>query len=142
MSSRSVSPWLWLLLGAFCFRVLAQLLQWQVGLSFLPPFDAWQSGTLPYWALLTSQLLIVVFLTWIAWAFSVGTVTPSSRSALLWLVPGSLYLAVMVTRLALGLTLLEGHPWFDRPLPSTFHIVLATFMIVAGLYHYVNTRTA
>ena len=35
-----------------------------------------------------------------------------------------------------------GHYWFDRPLPSAFHIVLATFMIVAGLYHYLNSREA
>lgn len=122
--------------------MIAQLLQRRLGLSFLPPFEAWQSGALPYWALLTAQILIVVFLTRVAWSFSAGTVTPSSRSARLWLVPGSVYLAVMVTRFVLGQTLLDGHTWFDRPLPSAFHIVLATFMIVAGLYHYANTRTA
>ena len=142
MSSRSVSLWLWLLLAAFVFRVAAQLLQWQIGLSFLPPFEAWQSGALPYGALLAAQVLIVLFLTRVAWSFSVGTVTASSRSARLWLIPGGLYLAVMVTRLVLGQTLLAGHAWFDRPLPSTFHIVLASFMIVAGLYHYLNTRAA
>ena len=142
MSSRRVSLWLWLLLVAFVLRVLAQLLQWQVGVSFLPPFEAWQSGVLPYWALLTAQFLLVLLLARIAWRFSVGSVMPSARSARLWLVPGSIYLATMLIRLTLGLTVLAGHDWFDRPLPSAFHIVLAMFMIVAGLYHYLNTRQA
>lgn len=142
MASRSVSLWLWLLLAAFVLRVLAQLLQWQIGLSFLPAFEAWQSGVLPYWGLLMAQLVIVLFLARVAWSFSAGTVTPSARSARLWFILGSVYLAVTVTRLGLGLTLLEGHAWFDRPLPSMFHIVLATFMIVAGLYHRANTRNA
>ena len=142
LSAGRVSILLWLLLGAFVLRVLAQILQWQIGLAFLPPFDAWQSGALPYPVLLAAQWLIVLLLARTAWRYSRGAVSASPRAARLWLIPGSIYLLAMLTRLILGLTLLDGHAWFDRPLPSTFHLVLASFMLADGGYHLANRRAA
>ena len=40
-------------------RVAAQLIQAVTEVSWLPAFSAWQSGALPYPALLVSQLLII-----------------------------------------------------------------------------------
>lgn len=40
----------------------------------------------------------------------------------------------MVLRLAAGLTVLDGHAWFDAPLPSVFHLGLATFVLVAAYF--------
>ena len=30
------------------------------------------------------------------------------------------------------MTLLSGHAWFDKPLPSIFHLVLASYLLVVG----------
>ena len=135
MSSRIFAIWLWSLLGLFCARVLAQIVQFGFDVPFLPPFDAWQSGVLPYPLLVAAQVLIAVFMAWIAAGVLSGRVVPSRARAVYWLAPGCLYLAVMIVRLALGLTLLDGHGWFDRPLPTGFHIVLASFLLVVGAYH-------
>jgi hypothetical protein len=44
----------------FIFRVIAQLLQKFFDLPFLPAFDAWQSGALPYSWLVVAQIIIIV----------------------------------------------------------------------------------
>ena len=41
----------------------------------------------------------------------------------------------MVVRLMLGLTVLSSHYWFANHLPTFFHLVLASFMLVAGAFH-------
>ena len=46
------------------------------------------------------------------------------------------YVAVMAVRLMLGLTVADGHGWFDAPLPSVFHLVLASFLIVWVRYEW------
>ena len=38
----------------------------------------------------------------------------------------------MGLRLLLGRTTLAGHPWWDAPLSSAFHLVLAAFLGVLG----------
>ncbi len=48
---------------------------------------------------------------------------------------GGLYLVVMIARLVLGLTAMAGDPWFDRPLPTVFHLLLACFLIAVGMFH-------
>ena len=52
-----------IILGAltlvFLGRVLAQLMQCVYPIDYLPPFDAWQSGTLSYGWLLCSQISIL-----------------------------------------------------------------------------------
>ena len=52
---------------------------------------------------------------------------------------GALYFSVMMVRLALGTTLLSGHGWFDRPLPTVVHLALAGFLLVYGHYHVRET---
>jgi hypothetical protein len=135
VSARRFAYSLGLLLGLFCLRVLAQLVQWRFDIGFLPPFEAWQSGVLPYWLLVCAQVLIVLVLGRIVLRVASGTMAPSPQKSLYWTVPGCVYLAVMLVRLALGTTWLNGHSWFDKPLPTVFHIVLASFLLVVGAYH-------
>ena len=35
----------------------------------------------------------------------------------------------------LGMTAMQGDPWFDRPLPTVFHLRLASFLIAVGMFH-------
>lgn len=118
----------------FLGRVVAQLIQWSADTSLLPSFDRWQSGALPYGVLLGSQLLILGGQFLVVRRVSAGSLrlSPTGLRALRGF--GWLYLASMVTRLGLGLAVLDGHGWFDAPLPSVFHLVLASFVLVVAYF--------
>ena len=134
--TRGYATWLWWMLVLFCFRVLAQLIQSSVDLKFLPKFEAWHSGAIPYWLLLVFQILIIAVCAWTAWRFTAGKVSAKRSRGLILLCFGMVYFGAMTARLTLGLTLFPGHYWIDRPLPSFFHLVLASFVLITGHYHW------
>ncbi|MCP9452626.1 MAG: hypothetical protein NNA23_08070 [Nitrospira sp.] len=49
-----------LLLSVFCLRVAAQMLQPMSPVAWLPPFEAWVGGGLPYWRLVLCQVLVIM----------------------------------------------------------------------------------
>ncbi|MEL7157948.1 MAG: hypothetical protein AAFN30_15325, partial [Actinomycetota bacterium] len=120
------------LAALFAGRVVAQLLQWWLSLTWLPPFDAWQSGALPYPALLAAQLAIMVAQIWVIGRVADGRFVLRPERARLLLALGLAYGALMLGRLVAGATVLDEHGWFDAPLPSCFHLVLAAFVIVTA----------
>lgn len=135
--------WLWLLLGLFLLRVAAQPLAWLTQWSALPSFDSWQSGALPYALLLPGQLLLVAMMARTARRVTSGAIVPNPRHGRTLLLIAAIYAAVAIGRLVAGATVLQGHWWFDAPLPSLFHLVLASFVAVYGNYHAAaSTRTA
>jgi hypothetical protein len=134
--SRRYAPWLWLLLGLFALRVIAQPMALVVPVWFLPPFESWYSGVLPYGILLSAQILIIAWLAWTAWRFSTGDVTPRSRVGRVGLALGGLYFGSMVLRLFLGATVLRGQRWFASPVPTVFHLVLASYLLLFGHFHF------
>ena len=138
--SRKYAPWLWVLLAIFICRVIAQLSLTMFDIPFLPPFEAWHSGALPYTQLLVSQVLIIVLMTFVALRFSQGIVEAKRWLGISLLAPGSLYFSVMVVRLLIGITGISEIVWFNRPIPSFFHIVLAAFVLLVGHYHYTQSR--
>ena len=126
---------LWILLGLFALRVLGQLLVVAGMAPFLPPIDEWQSGLLPYPALLASQILILVLLITVCVQFSRGRGYFVGHHAWLatplWVV-GWLYAIGMVVRYAL----------LRRDIiPVMFHIVLASFLLVVA-HHHRQSRSA
>ena len=127
--------WLWLLLAAFLLRVAAQPLAGLTGWPWLPPFDAWASGALPYPVLLGSQILLATWMASRADGVTRGRIAPRPAAGRRWTAGAILYGAVMVPRLALGATAYRGHWWFDAPLPTLFHLVLTTWMAVYAHYH-------
>lgn len=124
-----------ILLTLFSFRVFAQMLQATYPVSFLPAFDAWHSGSLPYKLLLTSQLIIIGVCGLTVWCFKTRRVKPSQRIGVFCLSIGTLYFAVMVFRLIAGFGFAADHPWFSAHIPTLFHLILASFLLVAGFYH-------
>ncbi len=124
---------LWLV---FCFRVGAQLLQRFSPVSFLPDFEAWHSGALPYGLLVTLQILIIAFCFRIIFTFLKGTVHPETRSGKLYLIFGLTYFSIMLFRLGAGLTFAPDHPWLGARIPTIFHLVLASFLLVVGQFHF------
>lgn len=136
--AKKLAPWLWLLTGLFAFRVAAQPLA-QIW-DRLPPFEAWHSATMPYGWLLFFQLLILAAMARIAIRFSRGRVVTSRRWATALLSFGGIYMGVMIVRLILGQSVMAGDAWFDRPLPTIFHLVLASFVLAVGVFHRRFTR--
>jgi hypothetical protein len=135
-SSRSYAKWLWLFLALFIIRVIAQPIALLTSAPFLPPFESWHSGVLPYPVLVGAQLLIIAWLARTAWRFSGGEVIPRYRLGFWMLALGGIYFATMLLRLVLGLTVLSTSRWFSSALPTTFHLVLASYLLVYGHFHF------
>lgn len=132
---------LWLCTLLFAFRVIAQPLSTTGYFSCLPPFNTWYSGALPYPVLLISQGLILLLMLHVNVRWSRGIATPHPRTGKLLFGWGALYMTAMLARLMLGLTLLAGHPWFDRPLPTLFHLVLAGYVLILSALHVRSSRS-
>lgn len=120
----------------FALRVVAQPLALVLDVWFLPRFESWHSGLLPYLLLASAQLLILAGLLTTAWRVTRST---SRRNYLvgtfLRLVSG-VYGLTMLARLLLGATILRDERWFASPVPTTFHLVLAGYLFVYGHYHH------
>ena len=136
--ARSYSHWLMAFLALFVFRVLAQLVQSSYPVSFLPPFEAWHSGALPYRALLGIQLLIIAYCAQVVRKFRSNTVTPSSKTAKICITLGGIYFFVMLFRLTAGLSFASDHLWLGVLIPTLFHLVLASFLLTVGFFHSVH----
>lgn len=135
-TSRRYARWLWLLVGLFAARVLAQPASLVIGASWLPRFESWQGSNLPYPVLLAAQIVILALLARIAFQFTTGAVQPRHRTGHWLLGLGGVYFGTMLARLVLGATVLSANPWFAKPVPTFFHLVLASFMLLVGYYHY------
>ena len=119
----------------FIGRVLAQLIEYFVDISFIPNFDKWQSGTVPYWVLLVFQFTIMSFMVTVYRKLSKGTVQSSKLKRNIYLILGCIYLTGTLTRHILGLTVLSDSVYFTSFISIYFHYVLASFLLVLGLAH-------
>lgn len=127
------------LLAMFVFRIFAQLAQAYFPVAFLPPFEAWQSGALPYPVLLLLQLIVIGLCTWIIWKLQSGTLRIGPRAAAFYLTIGGIYFALMFFRLVAGFSFASDHPWLGARIPTFFHLVLACFLLIIGFFHSPHT---
>jgi hypothetical protein len=129
---------LWTLLGLFAARVAGQLAVASGRAPFLPPMEQWQSGLLPYPALVAFQIVALVLLGMVCVHFSRGSgYFVRHRRWLgtpLWIL-GWIYAASMVMRYAAWMTLRPDQRWTGDLIPVIFHIVLATFLLVVADHH-------
>ncbi len=135
MKTKTYSFVLWILFLLFCFRVFAQLLQYLIPNSFLPPFEAWHSGTLSYSALVFFQVVIIAFFLRVCVRISTGVLQANKVIGKRLLILGGLYAFIMITRYILRMTMFPSERWFGGSIPILFHIILASFLITLGLYH-------
>lgn len=124
-----------LLLLAFLFRVVSQLVQAWRPVAWLPPFEAWHSGTMPYPVLVLAQVLIIAVTLWCIVRIAQGRMRPNPGAGRVLRVLGWIYFMVMVVRQVLGLTVLHHVRWFDAWLPSVFHLVLASIVLTLASFH-------
>ncbi|MEZ0371166.1 MAG: hypothetical protein ACAI44_18880 [Candidatus Sericytochromatia bacterium] len=133
---RRYGAWLWILLGFFCFRVSAQLIQFFAPVPWLPPFEAWQSGLVPYASLVVGQAVIILIYGRTALAFARGQIQARLGSGRLLLGLGSLYALSMLVRYIIRMSLYPQERWAGGCLPIFFHILLASFLLIWGSYHW------
>ena len=124
-----------LLAGLFAFRVVAQLVQVWYLLEFLPPFETWHSGAVPYCWLVGTQVVILAMCIRIVWQLFHNQVISSPEKGRLLCLLGCIYFSVMSIRLFLGRTVASEYRWFGATLPTVFHLVLASFVILYGRFH-------
>ena len=128
------------LLFLFILRVAAQLVQAVRPTPRLPPFAAWQSGTLPYPALLAFQAAIIGLAGMLMLRMSARPQTTSVRLGMVLLAVGGVYMTGAALRLAAGLTILADHSFFGALIPGAFHLVLAAMVLVFGHYQFTSGR--
>ena len=139
-TSRQYAFVLLMLTGLFCFRVVAQLVQAWHPLNFLPSYAAWHSGALPYGVLISVQGVILAACLRIVWGVFKGTIAPSAQKGKILFGLGIIYLLGMCIRLIIGWTIAPDHYWFGATLPTVFHLVLASFVILYGRFHYRDSQ--
>ena len=131
-------PALWILSGAFCSRVLAQMLVEFFQVDFLPASEEWFSGLIPYPRLLISQILLILLLGKISLDLTRGKgwfATPRRWLATTLLACGTVYLLVMIIRYVLRMGLYPMERWTGGSIPIFFHWVLAAAVLLIGSYH-------
>lgn len=131
--SRSYAIWLFALLVLFCFRVAGQMLVAFAGATFLPSMEEWYSGLLPYPYLLPTQFLIIVLFGKICFDLFRGDgffSVPRHRLGTSLQVFGIIYLAVMVIRYVLRMSLYPQERWTGGSIPIFFHWVLAAYFLI------------
>lgn len=134
-TSKPYAAILWSLLGLFALRVCAQFVQAVYAVPWLPPFDAWQGSGLPYGGLVTAQALLIALMARLAWLVSTRRVTARRRIGSWCLALGAVYFTTMLLRLVVGTAGFGSHRWFAAVLPAVFHLVLASFVLVVGMFH-------
>ncbi|MDX1253224.1 MAG: hypothetical protein IDH49_13430 [Gammaproteobacteria bacterium] len=126
---------LWSLTGLFVARVAGQLLQRWHEVSWLPPFDSWQGSRLPYGWLFAAQVAIIVIMARLNFIYSSASVPRRLSRGRLFLALGSVYFVTMLGRWIVGMMNLSDAVWFHRHIPTLFHVVLASYILLLGAYH-------
>lgn len=129
MIKTAYKPLLLLLTLLFTFRILCQFALQYTEISFLPEFDLWHSSTMPYSALLSIQCILLSLMLVGVFACEKYT-SPKLAKTLLFL--GWVYIALMVSRLIIGVWELSTHSWFDGAISTAFHFGLAAYILVFG----------
>ena len=122
------------LAALFVARVGAQLVQAISPVGWIPAFEAWQSGVLPYALLLAGQFAIIGSMSFCLYRVRSGAIRPRRWKYWACFVFGGAYFCLMTFRWIAGLTFLADHPWFSKTLPAFFHLVLAGFILALGLH--------
>jgi hypothetical protein len=136
--SRSYALILGILTLLFAARVAGQLVTLFFPVKFLPPFDRWYSGIIPYPILLPIQLLLLTLMLKIVWDVYRGAgyftvLKPQTGRILKVLSYG--YALIMVGRYAVTMTLHPELRWFTGTTPIWFHFVLASFLFMLGNFY-------
>jgi hypothetical protein len=138
-----------LLLGTltllFVLRVTGQAIVGVHEVSFLPPFERWYSGLLPYPLLLPAQIALIALMLKIVRDFARGNgyfVDLKPRTGTMLKVLGCIYFLSMFVRYIVTMGLHPELRWFTGTIPIWFHFVLAAFVFTLGQYQVRRTSVS
>ena len=141
--ARRLAPILWVILFIFILRVTGQMLValgWQ---GFLPSMEQWHSGIIPYPWLVLSQIIIIILYGKVCLDFSRGKgffVTPRRGLGKGLLILGSIYFGIMIIRYIIRMVFHPEARWFGGTIPIFLHLVLSTFLLIVGNFHWRYSR--
>jgi hypothetical protein len=138
MSPTDLGPVFWVLTVLLVGRVGGQLIVAGWAPRWLPPMEQWQSGLLPYPALVFGQAVVLTLMIWISVDFSRGSGLwvrphPGLGAAALWW--SYLYVGAMVVRYVVRMTRRPDQRWLGGTIPIIFHSLVALFQWLFGMYH-------
>ena len=131
----SVTSWLALLTALFLARVVGQVIAGLVAPDWLPDFDAFDSGLLPYPVLLCAQVVILVVQVRVIRAHHAGTVRARTSRGRILFACGIAYGLVMLARALVTIAVYGREWWWHGAIPIAFHWVLAGFVMVLARFH-------
>ena len=138
MSPAVFSPYLWVLTILLIGRVVGQLIVARWAPRWLPPMEQWQSGLLPYPALVAGQAVVLTLMIWISVDFSRSEgfwVRPHPYLGLAALWWSYLYFAAMIVRYVVRMSRRPDQRWLGGTIPIIFHSLVAAFQWMFGTYH-------
>lgn len=122
---------LWTFQGLFLLRVLGQVYVGLYSPEWLPAWNEWYSGLLPYPLLLPAQLALLMWMTAISYDNSRGAGRLHVESArakrrLRWI--AAIYAGIMLVRYIAVMALKPEMRWFHGTIPIFFHWILAAYL--------------
>ncbi len=131
MTPRGRSAVLWLLQSLFFLRVMGQIYVGLYAPPWLPPWQEWYSGLLPYPVLLPVQIMLLMWMTVISYDNSRDTgwfcvESHRMRHWLRWF--AYVYAGSMLLRYVIVMSLRPDMRWLHGTIPIVFHWVLAGYV--------------
>jgi hypothetical protein len=141
MTRRGLSVILWMLQSLFCLRVIGQIYVGLYSPAWLPPWQEWYSGLLPYYMLLPVQLIMLMWMSFISYDNCRGEgrffiESPRLRYWLRWF--AYLYAGSMFLRYVIVMSLMPEMRWFHGTIPIVFHWVLAGYLFALTVTYAKN----
>jgi hypothetical protein len=121
----------------FFGRVLGQLVVRLGGTEWLPPDALWHAAVVPYSALLAAQIALLAVMALAAQRLDRIREKPALAVLLVWL--ATAYAATMLGRFVVGAAGLARMTWFDAPISTPFHLVLAGWLLIFA-HHLAGDR--
>jgi hypothetical protein len=121
----------------FAARVGGQLLVAYVQVDFLPPFERWASGLVPYPLLVAIQFVLIVAMLAIVRDFARGSgifVSLNPKTGKILIAFSVLYALAMIVRYIVTMTMHPELRWLSGTIPIWFHFVLAAFIYLLGRF--------
>lgn len=124
------------LTALFALRVVGQVLVRARAPRFLPATEDW--NLMPYRLLLPIQIAFLAAMTLVAadllrGGTGVADASPAFGRATIWFAVA--YAVAMVIRYGVRMTRRPGERWFGGTIPIVFHLVLAAYVFVLGIFH-------
>lgn len=125
---RNEPRWMVALSGLFLLRVLGQFCVARGRARFLPPMEQWQSGLLPYPALLASQIVMLATHAAVDLATIQQRLAPRPRLSRVLGAVSAVYFLSMIARYVVSMRRHPERRWFGKTIPIAFHGVLAAHL--------------